>query len=214
MNPNIMFEGLILLRAPLCVHPVCSMGAPLWSKSRFCTGDTTGGGGGLGMGETWNGKIWHNKSVPHFAMELKNWCQIFTAPKFNPHPPPVARPCATPPPPPVAPWAASLEYGRGTCPLINGRRWCTERGDRWPYGGLTDSIIALYIFANSFPSWVLVFNTTPYQGCPSETRFFFLLRTALKDSSQGPPIANRQPPPTTADRHHPSAANCQLPTFP
>ena len=25
---------------------------------------------------------------------------------------------------------------------------------------------------------------------------FFLLRTALKDSPQGPPTANRQPPPT------------------
>ena len=29
---------------------------------------------------------------------------------------------------------------------------------------------------------------------------FFLLRTALKDSSWGPPTVNRQPPPTAANR--------------
>ena len=26
-----------------------------------------GGGGGLRMGEMWNGKTWHNKSVPSYA---------------------------------------------------------------------------------------------------------------------------------------------------
>ena len=36
------------------------------------------------------------------------------------------------------------------------------------------------------------------------TLIFFLLRTALKDSPQGPPTANRQPPPT-ADSQPPTA---------
>ena len=43
--------------------------------------------------------------------------------------------------------------------------------------------------------------------------FFFLLRTALKDRPKGPPTANRQPPPTAANRQRRPTANCQpLPT--
>ena len=45
--------------------------------------------------------------------------------------------------------------------------------------------------------------------------FLFLLRTARKDSPQGPPIANHQPPPTTnrqaptaANHHQPPTVNC------
>ena len=37
-----------------------------------------GGGEGVGIGE-----IWHNKIVPNFAMEFKNWCQILSAPIFS-----------------------------------------------------------------------------------------------------------------------------------
>ena len=49
------------------------------------------------------------------------------------------------------------------------------------------------------------------QGGPLGLRFFFSLRTTLKDRPQGPSTANHQPPPT-ANRHQPPTANCrQLP---
>ena len=72
------------------------------------------------------------------------------------------------------------------------------------------------------------------QGGPLGPRFFFLLRTALKDRPKGPPTANYQPPPnadqppaanhcqpppttnhqppTATNRHQPPVANCQPPT--
>ena len=56
-------------------------------------------------------------------------------------------------------------------------------------------------------------------GLSLRTPFCLLLRTALKDSPQGPPTANRQPPtvtnrqpPTAANRQPPTAANRQPPT--
>ena len=53
-------------------------------------------------------------------------------------------------------------------------------------------------------------NSTHEQGCPQETQFFLLLRTALQDSPKGPPTANHQPPPT-ANRQPPPTANHQPP---
>ena len=50
----------------------------------------------------------------------------------------------------------------------------------------------------------------PPQGCPYEARLFVSLRTALKDSPQGPPTANRQPP-TATNRQSPTATNHQPP---
>ena len=56
------------------------------------------------------------------------------------------------------------------------------------------------------------------QGGPLGTRFFFLLRTALKDRPKGPPTANRQPPtanhqppPTASGDQAPTANHCQPP---
>ena len=39
-------------------------------------------GGKFGIGETWNGGIWHNKIVPKFPMVFKNSCQILPKPNF------------------------------------------------------------------------------------------------------------------------------------
>ena len=39
-------------------------------------------GGNFEIGEIWNGRIWHNKIVPNFAMVFKNLCQILLAPNF------------------------------------------------------------------------------------------------------------------------------------
>ena len=47
-------------------------------------------------------------------------------------------------------------------------------------------------------------------GRSQGTRFFFLLRTALKDRPKGPPTANRQLP-STANRHQPSTTNRHQP---
>ena len=57
------------------------------------------------------------------------------------------------------------------------------------------------------------------QGASLRNDFFFLLRTAFKDSPKGPPTANRQLPstanrhqPPTTNRHQPPATNrCQPP---
>ena len=43
-------------------------------------------------------------------------------------------------------------------------------------------------------------------------RFFFLLRTALKDRPMGPPTANHQPPPTANHQSPPTANGDQPPT--
>ena len=53
---------------------------------------------------------------------------------------------------------------------------------------------------------------TPLQrrGVPKERDFFFLLRTALKDSPKGPPTAYRQLP-STANRHQPPTTNRHQP---
>ena len=45
-------------------------------------GDPYRRGGNFGIGEIWNGEIWHNKIVPNFAMVFKNSCQILPAPNF------------------------------------------------------------------------------------------------------------------------------------
>ena len=50
------------------------------------------------------------------------------------------------------------------------------------------------------------------QGGPLGPRFFFLLRTALKDRPKGPSTANHQPPPTANCRQPPAATNRQPPT--
>ena len=45
----------------------------------------------------------------------------------------------------------------------------------------------------------------PCLGLSLESQIFFLLKTALKDSPQGPPIANHQPPSTATNRQLPTA---------
>ena len=52
----------------------------------------------------------------------------------------------------------------------------------------------------------------PLPGLSLRRHFLFLLRTALKDSPQGPSTANRQPP-TATNRQPPTATNRQSPTF-
>ena len=69
LRPEGRFRGGALGTAP----PL--MGGGLWHKALVVGSVSLGGGGGTG--KIWNGKIWHNKSVPTFATEFKNVCQIF-----------------------------------------------------------------------------------------------------------------------------------------
>ena len=79
--------------------------------------------------------------------------------------------------------------------------WSRAKGDT--YSGSQWSVASTQ--ASTLSSW----EPLP-QGGPQGTRFFFWLRTALRDRPKGPPTANHQPP-TATNRQPPTADHCQPP---